>query len=63
MDITEITGLFVNSGTAIAVIVYFMYRDIKFMTNLQKVLETLVATTDSLKDIVVASHVKKETEI
>ena len=48
----EIVNLFVNNGTAIAVIIYFMYRDFHFMNNLTTTLTTLVDTVDVLKDLV-----------
>lgn len=53
----EIVDIFVNNGIAVAVIVYFMYRDFKFQENLQKTLQTLVDTVDALKDAV-----KRETK-
>ena len=52
MTITDIVNLFVNNGVAIAVIVYFMYRDYKFMDSLQTTLTTLVNTVDVLKNLV-----------
>lgn len=48
MAIKDITELFVNNGVAIAVIIYFMFRDYKFMTALTKTLQEL---TDAVKNV------------
>lgn len=48
----ELADLIVNNGIAIVDVAFFMYRDIKFMTTLQRTLTTLVDTVDGLKDIV-----------
>ena len=41
MTITDIVNLFVNNGVAIAVIVYFMYRDYKFNQNMVELLTAI----------------------
>lgn len=41
MTITDIVNLFVNNGVAIAVIVYFMYRDYKFSQNMVELLTAI----------------------
>lgn len=41
-----------NTGVSIAVIVYFMYRDFKFMSTLQTTLTSLVDAVDTLKMII-----------
>lgn len=51
----DLVNLFVNNGVAVAVIVYFMYRDLKFQTQLNTTLQTLVDTVDTLKE-----YIKKE---
>lgn len=51
MQMNELVNLLVNNGTAIIVIAYFMYRDFKFMTQLQTTLTSLVDTVDCLKDM------------
>lgn len=48
----ELTNLFVNNGVAVAVIVYFMYRDFRFQESLQKTLQSLVDTVDALEDLI-----------
>lgn len=48
----EIVNLFVNNGTAIAVIVYFIYRDNKFMSTLNVTLTQLVDVTNTIKTMI-----------
>lgn len=52
MEMQEMVNLLLNSGTAIVIIGYFIYRDFKFMSTLQTTLTTLVDTVDALKDLV-----------
>ena len=52
MDMEAIVNLLLNSSVSIIVIAYFMYRDFKFMVQLQQTLQTLVDTVDCLKDII-----------
>lgn len=52
MQMNEFIDAIVNNGVAIVVIGYFMFRDYKFMGQLQQTLQTLVTTVDTLKDIV-----------
>ena len=54
----ELVNLFVNNGVAVAVIVYFMYRDFRFYDSLQKTLQTLVTTVDTLKATLSTSNNK-----
>ena len=44
MEIQEVTNLILNSAVSVVVIAYFMYRDFKFMGQLQTTLVTLVDT-------------------
>lgn len=46
----DLVNLFVNNGTAVVVLAYFLYRDYKFMNTLQITLTTLVKTVDALKE-------------
>lgn len=48
----EIINLIVNNGVAVAVIIYFMYRDFKFFDTLQTTLQTLVDTVNTLEDTI-----------
>lgn len=56
MDLSTLVNLFVNNGIAIAVIVYFCFRDYKFMSSLQSTLTTLVDAVRALKEITNKSH-------
>lgn len=47
MAITDIVNLFVNNGVAIAVIVYFMFRDYKFNQNMIELLTAIKSTLES----------------
>lgn len=48
MEINDLVNIFVNNGVAIAVIVYFMFRDVKFM---QKLTESVQELKDSVKEV------------
>lgn len=52
MEIQEMITLALNSGMAIVVTAYFMFRDYQFMGSLQITLNTLVNTVDALKELV-----------
>jgi len=52
MEMEQIANLILNDGIAIVVVCYFMFRDYKFMQQLQTVLTTLVDTVGVLKDAV-----------
>lgn len=41
MELQEIVNLFVNNGVAIAIIIYFAFRDWKFMSQLTETLTTI----------------------
>lgn len=47
----DLVNLFLNTGVAIAVIIFFMYRDIKFSSELKTTLQTLVDTVNCLKEM------------
>lgn len=52
MEMQEMVNMLLNSGTAIVIIGYFIFRDFKFMSTLQTTLTSLVDTVDALKDLV-----------
>lgn len=52
MELQELTNLLVNSGVTVAVLVYFIWRDYKFMDTLKTTLVSLINTTESLKDCI-----------
>lgn len=52
MEMTEIVNLFTNTGVSIAIIAYFIFRDYKWMGQLNTTLITLVDTINTLKDMI-----------
>lgn len=52
MEIDSLTTLIVNNGVAVAVIAYFMFRDYRFMDELQRTLQSLVNTVNVLKSVI-----------
>ena len=52
MEMETMINLIMNSGVSIAVIVYFMFRDYKFIqqlnTNIQKLIDVMCLTNDKL---------------
>lgn len=50
MEFKEIVDLLVSNGIGIVCIIYFMYRDYKFMGTLTTTLTVLTQTTDLIKD-------------
>ena len=60
MEIDSLTTLIVNNGVAVAVIAYFMFRDYRFMDELQRTLQSLVDTVDVLKSIIPNSETNED---
>lgn len=52
MEMDALITMIVNSSVSIVVIAYFLFRDFKFMSTLEKTLQSLVDTVDTLKDII-----------
>lgn len=52
MEFNEVANIITNTGTSIAVIGYFMYRDLKFNQDLNRTLQVLVDTVNTLKEVV-----------
>lgn len=52
MEMDALVTMIVNSSVSIVVIAYFLFRDFKFMSTLEKTLQSLVDTVDTLKDII-----------
>lgn len=44
-------NIIVNNGVAVGIIVYFIYRDNKFMNTLTKTLTTLQDSVSSVKEL------------
>lgn len=53
MIIDEIINLIVNNGVSVGVVVYFLYRDNKFLANLQSTLTALENTTNSINKLLI----------
>ena len=55
MEFETLVNLIMNSGVSIAVIVYFMFRDYKFIqqlnANIQKMIDVLCLTNDRLSEM------------
>lgn len=62
METEALTNLILNSSVTIVVIAYFMYRDNKFMVELQRTLTTLVDTVDTLKEALQANMIVRSSE-
>lgn len=52
MEMPEVVNLFTNTGVSIGIIVYFIFRDLKWMGQLNTTLITLVDTVNALKDLI-----------
>ena len=48
MELNDVISLFVNNGVAVAVIIYFMIRDYKFISQLTIMIQQL---NDTVKDV------------
>ena len=55
MIVEELVNLLVNNGVAVVVIAYFMFRDYKFIQNLniniQKMIDVIILTDEEKKKI------------
>ena len=52
MEMKELVNMIQNTGVTVVIIVYFLYRDYKFMGTLKDTLTTLVNTVSTLKEVV-----------
>lgn len=52
MEMEALANLILNDSIAIAVVAFFMYRDLKFMNQLQQTLQVLVDAVESLKRVI-----------
>ena len=59
MEMNNLVTLFVNNGVAVAVIIYFMIRDIKFMQDLNTKIQELI---DSVRNLEKTYKSRKEEE-
>ena len=60
MEMESIISLIVNNSVAVSLLAYFVYRDNKFMTNLEVTLKTLQTTVDSVQKMVEKEIEKEE---
>lgn len=60
MELQDLTNLILNSTVSIVVICYFMFRDYKFMGQLQVTLTSLVDTVTVLNNVVNELRKKEE---
>lgn len=59
MSVEQITTLISNLGVTAAVLIYFMYRDNKFMTELQKTLTTMNDSLSTINQLLLKERLKK----
>ena len=59
MEMEALANLILNDSIAIAVVAFFMYRDLKFMNQLQQTLQALVDTVESLKEVISTEAVRE----
>lgn len=52
MEMEALANLLLNDSIAIVVVAFFMYRDLKFMTQLQQTLQVLVDAVEGLKEVI-----------
>lgn len=48
----DIVNLIVNNGTAVALLIYFIYKDNKFTENITKALSSIEESLEIIKDSV-----------
>ena len=62
MEMETMVNLIMNSGVSIAVIVYFMFRDYKFITqlntNIQTLIDVMCLTNEKLENVESGKGVK-----
>ena len=51
MEIESIISAIINNGVAVGLLTYFVYRDNKFMSNLDVTLKTLQTSVDSVRTL------------
>lgn len=51
MEIENIVSVIINNGVSVSLLAYFVYRDNKFMSNLDVTLKTLQTSVDSVRDL------------
>lgn len=59
MEIENIVSVIINNGVAVSLLAYFVYRDNKFMSNLDVTLKTLQTSVDSVRALLEKQAEKK----
>lgn len=59
MNINEIIGVIVNNGSAITLLVYFIYKDNKFTETITKSLTAIEESLDIIRESLGAERKKK----
>ena len=62
MTVEQITTLISNLGVTVAVLIYFMYRDNKFMTELQKTLTTMDDSLNTINQLLLNEKIGKSAD-
>lgn len=52
MEMQELTNILLNSGVTAVMLIYFIWRDYKFMDTLKTTLVSLIGAVDGLKDCI-----------
>lgn len=56
MELNDIINLIVNNGSSVALLLYFIYKDNKFTSNLEILMTTIKNSVDSLKELIERSE-------
>lgn len=60
MEMQELTSMITNTGVTVVIIAYFIFRDYRFMHQLETTLTSLINTVDMLKEVVKAKYDKSD---
>lgn len=52
MEMQELTNILLNSGVTAVMLIYFIWRDYKFMDTLKTTLVSLIDTVQGLKECI-----------
>lgn len=59
MELESIMSAIINNGVAVGLLVYFVYRDNKFISSLDVTLKTLQTSVDSVRGLLEKTYRKK----
>lgn len=63
MEIENIVSVIINNGVAVSLLAYFVYRDNKFMSNLDVTLKTLQTSVDSVRALLEKEVEKRDKDV